>query len=63
MRGMTGTPIITSAIVALAAIAAATVAVVLGDIDGQSFVAIVGPLGGVFVGVGAHAAGVNAQGG
>jgi hypothetical protein len=56
---MTSTTVISAAIVALAAIAAATVAVVTGHIDGQSFVAVVGPLAGVFVGIGAHAAGVN----
>lgn len=60
---MQNTVIITAAIVALAAIAASTVAVLTGHITGEAFVAVIGPLGAVFVGVGAHASGVNSQAG
>jgi len=52
-------PLLFSAIVALAAIASATVAVSLGKIDGATYSAIVGVFGGAGAGVGAHAAGVS----
>ena len=48
-------PLISSAIVAVVAIAAATIAVSLGKIDAQTYSAIVGVFGGAGVGVGAHA--------
>ena len=47
------------AVVALAAIAAATVAVCLGKITGDAYTAIVGAFAGVGAGAGAHAAGVS----
>lgn len=53
-------PLIVSGVVAVCAIAAATVAVVLGHIDPQTFAAIVGAFGGAGIGVGAHAAGTRA---
>jgi len=46
-------------VVALAAIAAATVAVSLGKIDGEAFVALVSAFGGLGAGAGAHAAGAS----
>lgn len=46
-------------VVALAAIAGATVAVALGKIDGQTYSSIVAGFGGVAVGAGIHAAGVS----
>ena len=55
---MNNTVIICATFVALAAIAAAAVAVLTGHITGEAFVAVIGPLGAVFVGVGAHASGV-----
>jgi hypothetical protein len=53
-------PLIVGAVVAVVAIAGATVAVCLGHIDPQTFAAIVGVFGGAGIGVGAHAAGVRA---
>lgn len=53
-------PLVISGVVAVVAIAAATVAVVLGHIDAQTFAALVGSFGGAGVGVGAHAAGTRA---
>lgn len=49
----------TSATVSIVAIVGATVALCLGHIDGGAFAGIVGGLGGVGAGVGAHAAGVR----
>lgn len=56
---MNASPLFFSAIVSVVAIAAATVAVALGKIDGSTFAAIVGVFGGTSAGVGAHAAGVS----
>lgn len=53
-------PLVVSAGVALAAIASATVAVVLGHIDASTYAAIVGGVTGAGLGVGAHAAGTRA---
>lgn len=53
-------PLIVGAVVAVVAIAAATVAVSLGKIDSPTYAAIVGTFGGAGVGVGAHAAGTKA---
>lgn len=53
-------PLIVGAVVAVVAIACATVAVSLGKIDSSTYAAIVGVFGGAGVGVGAHAAGVKA---
>lgn len=53
-------PLLSSALVAVIAIAAATVAVSLGKIDASTYSAIVGAFGGAGVGVGAHAAGTRA---
>lgn len=50
---------VVGAIVSMVAIAAATVALCLGHIDGEAFVALVAGFGGVGVGAGAHAAGVR----
>lgn len=50
---------IAGAAVALAAIAGATVAVCLGQIDGATYVAIVGTFGAFGAGAGAHASGVT----
>lgn len=58
---MQNTPIILSAIVSVVAVVAAAVALVLGHITAGDFLALVGPLAGASVGVGAHAAGVSAQ--
>jgi hypothetical protein len=51
--------LIVSAVIALAAIAAATVAVSLGQIDGQTFTTLVAVFGGAGTGAGIHAAGVH----
>lgn len=56
---MTTTPGIVAGVVAIAAIVGATVAVCLGQIDGGTFAGIIGAFGGVAVGAGSHAAGVN----
>lgn len=53
-------PLVTSAVVALVAIAGATVAVCLGHIDASTYAAIVAGVTGASVGVGAHAAGTRA---
>lgn len=45
-------------LIALAAIISATVAVTTGHIDTATYIAIVGPVAGVGVGIGAHSAGV-----
>jgi len=58
---MTNTPILLSAIVSLVAVVGATVALVLGHITASDYLALVGPIVGVSVGVGAHAAGVSSQ--
>lgn len=61
---MTGTssvvPLIVSAVIAVFAIAAATVAVSLGKIDASTYSTIVAVFGGAGFGVGAHAAGTRA---
>lgn len=53
-------PLIFSGVVAVCAIAGATVAVCLGHIDASTYSAIVAGFGGAGVGVGAHAAGTKA---
>lgn len=46
------------AIVAVTAIIGATVAVCLGQIDGQAYSTLVGTVAGIGVGAGVHASGV-----
>jgi hypothetical protein len=58
---MQNTPIILSAIVSVVAVVAAAVSLVLGHITAGDFLALVGPITGAAVGVGAHAAGVSSQ--
>lgn len=58
---MQNTPIILGALVAIIAVTGATVALVLGHITAPDYLALVGPIVGVSVGVGAHAAGVSSQ--
>lgn len=55
---MPTTSVVTAALVAVIAIAGATVAVCLGHIDSSTYAAIVAGFGGAGVGVGAHSAGV-----
>lgn len=50
-----------TALIGFAAVVGATVAVCLGHIDTSTYIAVVGPLAGVGVGAGIHAAGVNTQ--
>lgn len=50
---------ISTTLIGLAAVVGATVAVCLGHIDTSTYVAIVGPLAGIGVGAGVHAAGTN----
>lgn len=47
-----------SAAIALAAVIGATIAVCLGHISEATYIAIVGPVAGVYVGAGVHAQGV-----
>lgn len=58
---MTYLPLITSALVTVAIVAAASVALALGHIDGSTFSAIVAGFGGAGVGTAAHAAGVASK--
>ncbi len=48
-----------TALIGLAATVGATVAVCLGHIDSATYIAIIGPLAGVGVGAGIHAAGTT----
>ncbi len=54
----TTVPALAGVAIALTAIAAATVAVVLGHITGEAFVGIVTAFGGLGAGAGIHASGV-----
>lgn len=58
--GSAAVPLVTSAGVAVVAIAGATVAVCLGQIDASTYAAIVAGVTGAGIGVGAHAAGTRA---
>ena len=46
-------------LIGLAAVIGASVAVCLGHIDSATYIALVGPVAGVGVGAGVHAAGVG----
>lgn len=61
MSPMQNTPVILSTIVAVTAVVGATVSLALGHITAGDYLALVGPIVGVSVGVGAHAAGVSSQ--
>jgi hypothetical protein len=50
---------LTALVIGLAAVVGASVAVCLGHIDQSTYIAVVAAFGGVGVGAGVHAAGVN----
>lgn len=58
---MNVTPQLTALLVGLAGVIGATVAVCLGHIDAPTYIGVVGPVLGVGVGAGIHAAGVDTQ--